>query len=271
MLAGGTTTIEIKTGYALTTEGELGLLDTIARAAKRVPVQLVPTLLAHLVPPERRADRDLFVRGDLRAMDPARRGTQHGGYGVRRRRRCMVRGRRVHARRDPPDSCSGHRRELAVRGHVGQLSDVGGAELFAEVRARSVDHLEYVSDAAVAALARAGTVAVMLPGACVQLRLPPPPIAKLRAAGVAMAIATDLNPGTSWSEHPRDADVARDHALRDDRRRSMARRHSPRGGRARPHAMRASSRQARAAMSSCGSTIARSTFATGWARHRSNT
>ncbi|MEP6860621.1 MAG: imidazolonepropionase [Deltaproteobacteria bacterium] len=195
MLAGGTTTIEIKTGYALTTEGELGLLDTIARAAARVPVRLIPTLLAHLVPPDRRADRDAFVREICEQWIPraAARNTadavdvwcEDAAFTLDETRRILV---------------AATAANLAVRGHVGQLSDVGGAELFAEYHARSVDHLEYVSDAAIAALARAGTVAVMLPGACVQLRLPPPPVAKLRAAGVAMAVATDLNPGTSWSE-----------------------------------------------------------------------
>lgn len=194
MLAGGTTTLEIKTGYALTTEGELGLLDTIARAATRVPVRLVPTLLAHLVPPDRRADRDAFVREICEQWIPGARPRgatavdvwcEDAAFTLDETRRILA---------------AAAAAKLAVRGHVGQLSDLGGAELFAEAGARSVDHLEYVSDAAIAALARAGTVAVMLPGACVQLRLPPPPVAKLRAAGVAMAVATDLNPGTSWSE-----------------------------------------------------------------------
>ena len=201
MLAGGTTTLEIKSGYALTTEGELGLLEAIARAAKRVPARLVPTLLAHLVPPDRRGDRDVFVREICEQWIPraaARNAPsapfisavdvwcEDAAFTLDETRRILA-----------AATAAG----LAVRGHVGQLSDVGGAELFAEYRARSVDHLEFVSDPAIAALARAGTVAVMLPGACVQLRLPPPPVAKLRAAGVAMAVATDLNPGTSWSEH----------------------------------------------------------------------
>ncbi len=92
------------------------------------------------------------------------------------------------------------RAHLAVRGHVGQLSDLGAAELLAAFGALSADHLEYISDAGIAALAKAGSVAVMLPGACVQLRLPVPPVDKLRAAGVAMAVATDLNPGSSYCE-----------------------------------------------------------------------
>jgi imidazolonepropionase len=77
---------------------------------------------------------------------------------------------------------------------------MGAAELLAELGALSADHLEYVSDAGIAALARAGTVAVMLPGAAVQLRLPVPPVEKFRAAGVPMAVATDLNPGSSYCE-----------------------------------------------------------------------
>jgi imidazolonepropionase len=89
---------------------------------------------------------------------------------------------------------------LAVRGHAGQFADLGAAELLGELGAQSADHLEQVSDAGIAALAAAGTVAVMLPGACVQLRLPVPPVGKLRAAGVPMAIATDLNPGSSWAQ-----------------------------------------------------------------------
>ena len=194
MLAGGTTTIEVKTGYALTTAGELGLLDTIARAAQRVPVRLVPTLLAHLVPPDRRADRENFVDEICDQWIPgaATRGASAVDVWCEDAAFTLAETRRILA--------AAGKAGLAVRGHVGQLSDVGGAELFAEHRARSVDHLEYVNDAAIAALAHAGTVAVMLPGACVQLRLPPPPVAKLRAAGVAMAVATDLNPGTSWSE-----------------------------------------------------------------------
>jgi imidazolonepropionase len=87
-----------------------------------------------------------------------------------------------------------------VRGHAGQFRDLGAAELIGALGGRSADHVEQISDAGIAALAAAGTVAVMLPGACVQLRLPVPPVARLRAAGVALAIASDLNPGSSYCE-----------------------------------------------------------------------
>lgn len=192
MLRGGSTTIEVKTGYALTTLGELALCDAIANVATHTKARLVPTLLAHLVPPERRGDREQFVREICDQWIPqASAGAvdvwcEDAAFTLAETRQILEAAARAGKR---------------VKGHVGQLSDIGGAELFAEYRALSVDHLEYVADAAIARLAAAGTVAVMLPGACVQLRLPPPPVAKLRAAGVAMAVATDLNPGTSWSEH----------------------------------------------------------------------
>ncbi len=193
MVRGGSTTIEIKTGYALTTEGELGLLRTIENAAGRTPARLVPTLLAHLVPPDRRADREAFVAEICEQWIPQATTAEAVDVWCEDAAFTLPETRRI------LDAAT--RANKAVRGHVGQLSDVGGAELFAQYGARSVDHLEYVSDPAIRKLADAGTVAVMLPGACVQLRLPVPPIAKLRAANVPMAIATDLNPGSSWSEH----------------------------------------------------------------------
>jgi imidazolonepropionase len=186
----GTTTMEVKSGYDLTTDGELRLL----RIARRHP-SVVPTLLAHLVPPERKHDRDVFVREICEQWIPraAREGLatsvdvwcDDGAFTLIETRAILD---------------SAKHAGLPVRGHVGQLKDIGAAELFAEHGALSVDHLEQVSDAAIAMLAKAGTVAVMLPGACVQLRLPVPPVDKLRRAGIPMAVASDLNPGTSYSD-----------------------------------------------------------------------
>jgi imidazolonepropionase len=90
------------------------------------------------------------------------------------------------------------RHGLPVKLHADQLSDTGGAALAAESRALSADHLEHASEEGVAALARAGTVAVLLPGAYYFLRARrPPPVDRLRATGVPMAVATDCNPGTA--------------------------------------------------------------------------
>ena len=193
MRDGGTTTVEVKSGYDLTTEGELALLRTVKTVAALESPRIVPTLLAHLVPPERRGDRDVFVREIVEQWIPRAAAERlatsvdvwcdTGAFTVDETRAIIA-----------AATAAG----LPVRGHVGQLGDVGAAELMAEAGALSVDHVELISDAAIAALARASTVAVMLPGACVQLRLPGPPVDKLRRAGVQMAIATDLNPGTSY-------------------------------------------------------------------------
>jgi imidazolonepropionase len=194
-LAGGTTTIEIKTGYDLTVPGEMRLLFCIATAAARTPQRLVPTLLAHLIPPERKATRDAFVDEFAETLVPAAAAERlatsvdvycdEGAFTLAETTK-ILRAARAHG--------------LAVRGHVGQFVDLGAAQLLGELSALSADHVEQITDDGIAALARAGTVAVMLPGACIQLRLPVPPVAKLRAAGVRMAVATDLNPGSSHCE-----------------------------------------------------------------------
>ena len=190
---GGTTTIEVKSGYDLTLAGELRLLRCL-RAATARP-RIVPTLLVHLVPPERRADRDTYVHEICAELIPRTAAEKlaasvdiycdDGAYTLAEARVVLGAAKRA---------------GLATRAHVGQFADLGGAELLAELGALSGDHLEQVSDAGIAALAASGVVAVMLPGACVQLRLPVPPVEKLRAASVAMAIASDLNPGSSFCE-----------------------------------------------------------------------
>lgn len=196
-LAAGTTTMEAKSGYDLTVAGELRLLEVVAAVAARTPVRIEPTLLAHLVPADERSDerRPAYVAAIADQLVPAvaarRLATSvdvycdDGAYTLDETRRILSAARTA---------------GLAVRGHIGQFADLGGAELLAGLGALSVDHLEQVSAAGIAALAAAGTVAVMLPGACVQLRMAPPPVDRLRAAGIPLAVATDLNPGTSHGE-----------------------------------------------------------------------
>ncbi len=191
--AGGTTTVEVKSGYDLTVEGELRLLRCVRDS--RSGMRVVPTLLVHLVPPERKADRDAYVRevcGELVpavAMEKLAESVDiycdEGAYTLAEARAVLGAAKAA---------------GLATRAHVGQFADLGGAELLGELGALSGDHLEQISDAGIAALARSGVVAVMLPGACVQLRLPVPPVEKFRRAGVPMAIATDMNPGSSFCE-----------------------------------------------------------------------
>jgi imidazolonepropionase len=196
-LAAGTTTMEAKSGYDLTVAGELRLLEVVAATAARTPVRLEPTLLAHVVPadqrdaPARAAHVAAFADELVPAVAARRLASSvdvycdDGAYTLDETRRILSAARTA---------------GLAVRGHIGQFADLGGAELLAALGALSVDHLEQVSAAGIAALAAAGTVAVMLPGACVQLRMAPPPVEALRAAGVPLAVATDLNPGTSHGE-----------------------------------------------------------------------
>ena len=195
-LHSGTTTSEAKSGYDLSADGELRLLQ-IARAVDGLhPVDLRPTLLgAHVLPPEYKDERQAYVDLVADQMIPRAQAAglaasvdvycDEGAFTLEETRAMLQAGQRV---------------GLPVRAHVGQFADLGGAELLSELGALSADHLENVSERGIAAMARAGVVAVMLPGACVQLRMQPPPVGKLRAAGVAMAVATDLNPGTSLCE-----------------------------------------------------------------------
>jgi imidazolonepropionase len=195
-LAHGTTTCEAKSGYDLTVDGELRLLEAALVVDALSPMDLVPTLLgAHLIPPERIADRAGYVDDVAAVMIPAaaERGLaasvdvycDEGAFTCDETRTILEAARAA---------------GLGVRAHVGQFADLGGAELLAELGALSADHVENISQGGIEALAAQGVVAVMLPGACVQLRMAPPPVEALRTAGVALALGTDLNPGTSLTE-----------------------------------------------------------------------
>jgi imidazolonepropionase len=190
----GTTTLEAKTGYALSVEGELRLLRLLGEVARRQPVAVVPTLLgAHAVPAERARVRGAYVEECAGAMLEGARGLAHavdvycdqGAFTLEETRRILA-----------AASAAG----FAVRAHAGQFADLGAAGLVAELGGLSADHLEQVDEAQARAMAAAGTVATLLPGACVQLRLPPPPVERLRAAGCAFAVGTDMNPGSSLTE-----------------------------------------------------------------------
>jgi imidazolonepropionase len=197
MLALGITTVECKSGYGLDREHELGLLRVYRRLAATQPVRLVPTFLgAHVVPPEyrerRRAYLDLLVADLIPAV--AAEGlasccdvfVEASAFSVGEARTILLAG-----------AAAGLRPRL----HADQLSAGGGAELAAEVGALSADHLEHVSDRGVEALAKAGVVAVSLPLATLYLGQPPMPARRLIEAGVAVAVATDFNPGSAPSYH----------------------------------------------------------------------
>jgi imidazolonepropionase len=194
LIAEGVTTLEIKSGYGLDRESERKMLR-VARAIAQVrPVQVVTSwLAAHALPPEYRDDRDGYLREVVIAgMDEAHaEGLVDAVDGF------------CEGIAFSPDEIArvfGHAVELGlpVKLHAEQLSDLGGAALAARHGALSADHLEWLGQDGIDAMAQSGTVAVLLPGAFYTLRETKiPPVQALREAGVPIALATDCNPGTS--------------------------------------------------------------------------
>jgi imidazolonepropionase len=190
----GVTCLEIKSGYGLTTADELKMLRAARRLGQELPVEISSTLLAaHAVPPEFTGGADAYVDLILNEIIP-KVAEQQLAEAV------DVFCESIAFNVDQCDRVwpAAKRHGLAVKGHVEQLSNQHGAVRLAAHRAWSADHLEYLDDAGVSALAASGTTAVLLPGAYYFLRqAKKPPIEKLRAAGVPMAVATDCNPGSS--------------------------------------------------------------------------
>ena len=194
LTATGVTTVEIKSGYGLDHDSELKMLRVARRLGREGGVRVRTSYLGlHAVPPEHRADRGRYVDKAVDEILPA----AHAEGLVDA----------VDAYCEPiaftPDEVArlfdkARALGLAVKLHADQLSDGGGAALAARYHALSADHVEHTGEAGVRAMAEAGVVAVLLPGAYLMLReTTPPPIELLRRHGVAMAVATDCNPGTS--------------------------------------------------------------------------
>ena len=197
LIAHGTTTIEVKSGYGLSLESEMTTLRVIRRLSATLGVRLVPTFLgAHEVPLEYREaprTREEYVALVTREMIPAvaREGLarfcdvfcEPGVYTVDESRR-VLEAARAHG--------------LGLKLHADELENGAGAELAAELGATSADHLGAISPAGIAALARAGTVATLLPGTMLFLgRSRQAPARDLIDGGAAVALASDFNPGTS--------------------------------------------------------------------------
>jgi imidazolonepropionase len=194
LMAEGVTTIEIKSGYGLDVDNELKMLRCARRFAALRPVTIRTThLAAHAVPPEYRGRKAEYIHDvvlpslDIAARDGLADAVDGFCEGIAfspAEIRTVFRAAAAHG--------------MPVKLHAEQLSDLGGARLAAEFGALSADHLEHVGEDGVAALAAAGTVAVMLPGAYYFLReTTKPPIELFRRHRVDMAVATDCNPGTS--------------------------------------------------------------------------
>lgn len=194
LVSEGVTTLEIKSGYGLDRDSELKLLRVVRALATAHAVDVQTTLLAaHALPPEYAGRADDYVTLVCEEILPAavREGLVDAvdaycetiAFSPQQVRRVFE---------------AAQQARLPVKLHADQRSDLGGAALAAEFRALSADHLEFANAQGIAAMARAGTVAVLLPGAYYFLReTRPPPVEALRTAGVPIAIASDCNPGTS--------------------------------------------------------------------------
>jgi imidazolonepropionase len=194
LAAGGVTTLEVKSGYGLDLETELRMLRVARRIEEEVPVGVVTTFLgAHTVPPEYDGDADRYISFVCDEVLPA-----VAAAGLADAVDGFCEGIAFSAEQIDRVLATATRLGLPVKLHADQLTDGGGAALAARHRALSADHLEHTSPDGVAAIAAAGTVAVLLPGAAYVLRDDAvPPVDALRRAGVPMAVATDCNPGTS--------------------------------------------------------------------------
>ncbi|SQI42154.1 Imidazolonepropionase [Leminorella richardii] len=194
LISEGVTTLEIKSGYGLDLASEEKQLRVAQRLGERYPVDISPTLLsAHTTPPEYRDNPDTYIdlicqtimpqlweKGLFESVDVF---CESVGFSLAQSERLFNAAARL---------------QIPVRGHVEQMSNIGGSELVARHGGLSVDHIEYLDEAGIAALSQQSTVAVLLPGAFYFLKEKRvPPVDLLRRYRVPMAVASDFNPGTS--------------------------------------------------------------------------
>ena len=192
LLAEGVTTIEVKSGYGLDTATELRMLRAARRLAETRAVGVTTTFLgAHAVPPEFAGDADGYVDLVCGEMIPSLGGLADAVD-------AFCEGIAFSPPQVARVFAAARAAGLPVKLHADQLSNLSGAALAAVFGALSADHLEYLDTDGIAAMARSGTVATLLPGAYYFTRdTHLPPVAALRQAGVPIALATDCNPGTS--------------------------------------------------------------------------
>ena len=192
----GTTTLEIKSGYGLNTDTELKMLSVIDRVGCLTPLDVVATFMGgHAIPEEFRPSPQKYVDLLIDEMIPAviRQGIarycdvfcEQGVFSVYQTRRILT-----------AAGAAG----LGLKIHADEVHDMGGAGLAAELRAVSAEHLLAASDVNIACLAASGTIAVLLPGTAYSLQKPYARAADMIAAGVPVAIATDCNPGSCFTE-----------------------------------------------------------------------
>lgn len=191
LLREGVTTLEIKTGYGLDLESEIAMLDAMDILAASLPVTVSKTFLgAHAVPPEYKGRTDAFVDAVCDMLphlapriDAVDVFCENIGFNLAQSEKVF-------------NAAISH--GVPIKIHAEQLSNMGGAELAATLGALSADHLEYLDDAGIEAMAKRGTIAVLLPGSFYYLHeTQKPPVTASLDAGVPIAVSTDANPGTS--------------------------------------------------------------------------
>jgi imidazolonepropionase len=194
LIAEGVTTIEIKSGYGLNAETEMRQLKAARSLGQSWPVTVRTSFLgAHALPVEAEGDKDRYIDAVCREMLPA-----VAEAGLADAVDAFMEGIAFSREQTARVFAASRALGLPVKLHADQLSNLGGAALAAEFSALSADHLEHTDEAGAAAMARAGTVAVLLPGAFYFIReTQKPPVELFRAHRVPMALATDCNPGSS--------------------------------------------------------------------------
>lgn len=192
----GTTTVEVKSGYGLDTENELKMLEAINTAAAALPIDIVPTFLgAHAIPPEYKDNADDFISLVIEEMLPAvkQQGVayqcdifcEEGVFTIDQGRRLLSAAKQL---------------GFGIKLHADEVHDLGGAGLAAELSALSADHLLAAGEKNIEAMAQAGVVATLLPATAYSLKKPYAPARKMIELGVPVALATDCNPGSSFTE-----------------------------------------------------------------------
>jgi len=197
MLSYGTTTIEAKSGYGLSLEDEIKMLEVIQELNRIHPIDLIPTFLgAHEVPEEYKNRKKEYIKLLIEKMIPevAKRKLavfcdvfcEKGIFDIEESREILTVAKKY-----------GFKLKL----HADQLSPLGGSKLAAELGAISADHLEFIDDEGIQMMKKAGVIGVLLPGACFGLGVKEyPPARKMIDAGMSIALATDFNPGSSMTE-----------------------------------------------------------------------
>lgn len=196
MLVNGTTTLEIKSGYGLSTQLELKMLRVIDRIGREMPLDIVPTFMgAHAVPPQYKDNPDeyvnIIINDMLKAVKHQRIAKffdvfcEEGVFSVEQSRRIL-------------NAAASAGFKLKI--HADEVHSIGGASLAAEVGAHSAEHLLAASDEGIAAMARVGTIAVLLPATALSLRKPFARARKMIDSGVKVALATDCNPGSCYCQ-----------------------------------------------------------------------